>query len=209
MRAPKKLTHATESQLDDTRLVAGSVSSSQSRKESDESSEKHDSRIEMISARHELDILKMDSSIKLANLTLKQTQSINGADIRFMGQLISGPWRRMVAAEQNRLSELTEARVECMKVVASAIIELMYSEQLAMADCMKQTASALCQYYRAIIMDRLAKMMLFRIARTLQIEPDFRFKLERPLRVSVEKYPLVRRKRAGPKMYPQTKRLID
>lgn len=189
MITPKKPSYTTESQVDDTRLVA-----SQRRKETDEDLEEHESRIKMISARHELDILEIDNSIILANLKLKQTQSIKGTELRFVHKLISGPWKQMVNSDQDCLSKLTETRIECMKEIASATIEFMYGEQLAMANCMKQTASALCQYYKALIMNRLAKMVLFRIAKTFKLDPEFRFKLEKPLKTN--QFQLVNRKKS-------------
>lgn len=136
---------------------------------------------ELSRLKHERRLMEFDCKIKLAQEQLKQTEANYACDIKLRSQLEAQAIRRLSVAKLERINRETSAKVSQIMEIGFIKIHGDRCIQAAQLEGLRSVRSALEQYYKALVVDRLAGRLLNIIASKLRLDPKFRLKLERPL----------------------------
>lgn len=129
----------------------------------------------------ELDLLLLDTKFELAKQRSKLINAFYELIIRTPAILEAQVVKKMSLARIGCIQAETRAKVFCIKEIGAAIINKNSSQRLAEARATRRIADALNDYYRALIIESASGKILEIIASRLQIDPLFRFKLNKPL----------------------------
>lgn len=141
---------------------------------------------DIVLSKHEHELMLINYRLKLAEQELKQADARNQIEIEFTA--------RTKALNIVRSSEIhskiqrieLDSRLSIARELARAYIALDRAEILAETRGLKSIARAWNQYLNTLIVDRLSGHLLQMIAKTLQVDPSFRIKLDRPLRLTID-----------------------
>lgn len=137
------------------------------------------SKISLI--KHETELIILESKLELQRRDLELSKANYEFEIELPARLEADKVRSMTNSRVKRVELETDAQVYSMKVLGLARIAEETSCKLAEASGFTKLAIALNQYYKALIVDRIADYLLNMISRELNVDPSFRFKIERPI----------------------------
>lgn len=127
------------------------------------------------------DMEMLEYKMKLERENLKQLDAKYEFYIELPAKLQAYLIGRLSTARMKRIERETKAKVHMIRELGLAVINYNIGEQLASAHASKQIGFVLNKYQKALIIDQLAALVLRIISERLVLDPQFRFKLERPL----------------------------
>lgn len=139
--------------------------------------------IELCALRHEADMLSLETQLSLKIEEGKQLNADYEMSIEMPAKLESYLIRRIANARAERSRIETDAQVVSYGMIQSAKREYNNHWRLAEARGLEQFAEAAIYYYKALIIDRISAYVLDIVAKKYRIDPLFRFKLEKPLKM--------------------------
>lgn len=143
---------------------------------------------ELCSLKYDIDILNLDTSIELKKEEAKQLNAEYKLSIELPSKLKSQSIKKIALAKFNRIIAETTAQVQSIELIEQARIKYNNEWRLAEARGVRKVAEAMQYYYKALIIDRLSAYILDVVAFKYNIDPSFRFRLERPLRISMNQF---------------------
>lgn len=139
--------------------------------------------IELCALRHDADMLSLETQIEIEREKGKQLDAEYKMSIEMPAKLESDLIVRIAHAKAERSRIETDARVVGYGLIQSAERDYNNHWRLAEARGLTRFAEAAIQYYNALIIDRLSAYFLDIIAKKCKVDPLFRFKLEKPLKI--------------------------
>ena len=145
--------------------------------------EAFDKKRARIESNHLVQLDNHNFRIKLAGHISKLIEATYQLNIQLPTQLEIYATDKLIEANSARTEAETNVLVNKARLIGHALIDYRNSERLAEARGLSRIASAWSDYLKASINDQLAACLLALISRRFNVDPHFRFKLERPLPV--------------------------
>lgn len=139
-------------------------------------------RSELILINHEMQMEILESNLELRRKESELCRATYELEIELPAQLEIEKIRRVTEAKVERVRVETNAsQVFTIRELGLARIKGETSCSLAQAKSLNELANALNNYYKALIVDRIAGYILGILSRQFQVDPSFRLKLEKPI----------------------------
>lgn len=149
---------------------------------------------------HKLQTTCLDFQLNLARIKSKLIEANYQLDIQLPTKMEVYQVQKLTETKSSMLASETEVLVYGVKTIGKALVNFNNCERLAEARAINKYAQAINQYCKAFVLDKFSQCVLNVISNKLRINPEFRFKLERPLRL------MMRIKQTGSK---KTRRIVD
>lgn len=133
--------------------------------------------------RHETDQISLEYQLKLAPLTSRLAEGRHQLDYSLTTRLDTVQLEKETRSNEIRKRSKTTSLARSIAIVGRALIEYSTCDRLTEARAAVKYARALSQYYKALIIDKISRSMLDVISDRLQVDRDFRFRLERPIKL--------------------------
>jgi len=138
-------------------------------------------RAESSRINYNLDLINLELQTKVAEENSKQVEILHDLVYSMPTELEINLVQMHSAANSAKMETETSAISFGMKEVGLAKLEFRTSERLAEARGLRKVADAVKHYYKALVLDRLAGSILVAIAKRFGFDPEFKFRLHRPL----------------------------
>lgn len=138
---------------------------------------------EMSKINHQLQEELMEFEAQMAKQRWRLMEANYQIDMELRTRLEVHQIKKSIEVLAIKVSAQTRAMSYMIDRVGQAMVCYNTVERYTEAKAQSQLAAALNQYYKSLIVDKAARFLLNVISHRLNLDPQFRFRLERPIRM--------------------------